>query len=89
MAARRCPTRSPFLMRAPDRLRLATRVVEKINKGDRMLALAWVGNGYAVIAVHDWVAMLRNKRATHEDLVAIYAPPITVEQVLDDLRAHG
>jgi hypothetical protein len=76
-------------MRAPDRLRLATRVVEKINKGDRMLALAWVSNGYAVLAVHDWVAMLRNGRATHEDLVAIYAPPITVEQVLGDLRAHG
>ena len=75
-------------MRAPDRLRLATRVVEKINRGDRMLALAWV-SGYAVISVHDWVAMLRNKRATHEDLVAIYSPPITVEQVLDDLRAHG
>ena len=76
-------------MRAPDRLRLATRVVEKINRSDRMLALAWVSNGYAVIAVHDWVAMLQNGRATHEDLVAIYAPPITVEQVLEDLRAHG
>ena len=76
-------------MRAPDRLRLATRVVEKINCSDRMLALAWVGSGYAVIAVHDWVAMLRNGRATHEDLVAIYAPTITLDQVLDDLRAHG
>jgi hypothetical protein len=54
-----------------------------------MLALAWVSNGYAVIAVHDWVAMLANKRATHEDLVAIYAPPINLDQVLDDLRAHG
>ncbi len=76
-------------MRAPDRLRLATRVVEKINSGDRMLALAWVSNGYAVLAVHDWVAMLANKRATHEDLVAIYAPPINLDQVMDDLRAHG
>ena len=76
-------------MRAPDRLRLAARVVEKINKGDRMLALVGVSNSSAVIAVHDWVSMLRNKRATHEDLVAIYSPPITVEQVMDDLRAHG
>lgn len=76
-------------MRAPDRLKLASRVVEKINGGDRMLALAWVSNGYAVIAVHDWVAMLRNGRATHEDLVAMYAPPITLDQVLGDLRAHG
>lgn len=76
-------------MRAPDRLKLATRVVEKINRSDRMLALAWVSNGYAVIAVHDWVAMLTNKRATHEDLVAIYAPPINLDQVLDDLRKHG
>jgi hypothetical protein len=76
-------------MRAPDRLKLASRVVEKVNKGDRMLALVWVSNGYAVLAVHDWVAMLANKRATPEDLVAIYAPPITLDQVLDDLRAHG
>ena len=76
-------------MRAPDRLKLASRVVEKINGGDRMLALAWVSNGYAIIAVHDWVAMLRNGRATHEDLVAMYAPPITLDQVLGDLRAHG
>ena len=76
-------------MRAPDRLRLATRVVEKINGGNRMLALVWVSNGYAVLAVHDWVAMLRNGRVTHEDLVAIYAPPINLDQVLDDLRAHG
>jgi len=76
-------------VRAPERLKLATRVVEKVNKGDRMLALAWVSNGYAVIAVHDWVAMLRNGRATHEDLVAMYAPPITLDQVLGDLRAHG
>ncbi len=75
-------------MRAPDRLRLAIRVVEKINKGDRMLALAWVGSGYAVITVEDWSAMLANKRATPEDLVAIYAPTITVEQVLGDLRAN-
>ncbi|MEI7516713.1 MAG: hypothetical protein WCK81_15105 [Betaproteobacteria bacterium] len=63
-------------------------MVEKINKSDRMLALAWVGAGYAVITVEDWAAMLANKRATHEDLVAIYAPPITLDQVLDDLRAH-
>jgi len=76
-------------VRAPDRLKLASRVVEKINGGDRMLALAWVSNGYAIIAVHDWVAMLRNGRATHEDLVAMYAPPITLDQVLGDLRAHG
>ena len=76
-------------MRAPDRLRLATRVVEKINKGDRMLALVWVSNGYAVLAVHDWVAMLINKRATPEDLVAIYAPPINLDQVMDDLRKRG
>ena len=76
-------------MRAPDRLKLASRVVEKINGGDRMLALAWVSNGYAIIAVHDWVAMLRNGRATHEDLVAMYAPPITLDQVLGHLRAHG
>lgn len=52
-----------------------------------MLALAWVGSGYAVITVEDWAAMLANKRATPEDLVAIYAPTITVEQVLGDLRA--
>ena len=53
-----------------------------------MLALAWVGNSYTLLTVPDWSAVLANKRATHEDLVAIYAPGITAEHVLDDLRAH-
>jgi hypothetical protein len=53
-----------------------------------MLALAWIGHSYALLTVEDWAAMLANKRATHEDLVAIYAPSITPDNVLDDLRAH-
>jgi hypothetical protein len=69
-------------------MRLANRVAEKVNCGDKMLALAWVGNNYTLLTVPDWSAVLANKRATHEDLVAIYAPGITAEQVLDDLRAH-
>jgi len=69
-------------------MRLANRVSEKVNRGDKMLALAWVGNSYTLLTVPDWSAMLSNRRATHEDLVAIYAPGITSDNVLDDLRAH-
>jgi hypothetical protein len=71
-----------------EKMRLASRVAEKVNRGDKMLALAWVGKSYTLLTVEDWAAVLANKRATHEDLVAIYAPGITAEQVLDDLRAH-
>jgi hypothetical protein len=76
-------------MRKPEKLRLAERVVAKVNKADRMLALVWIVQSYALIELHDWASMLANKRATYEDLVAIYAPGITPEQVLADLRvAH-
>jgi hypothetical protein len=69
-------------------MRLANRVAEKVNSSNKMLALAWIGHSYALLTVEDWSAVLANKRATHEDLCAIYAPGITAEQVLDDLRAH-
>lgn len=75
-------------MRKPEKVQLAARVAEKINRGNRMLALAWVGSGYAVLTLEDWSAMLTNKRATYEDLVAIYSPPVTADQVLDDLRGR-
>jgi len=75
-------------VRLTEKMRLANRVAEKVNRGDKMLALAWVGNSYTLLTVPDWSAVLANKRATHEDLCAIYAPGITAKQVLDDLRAH-
>lgn len=76
------------MTRLSERLRLANRVAEKVNRSNKMLALAWIGHSYALLTVEDWAAMLANKRATHEDLVAIYAPSITPDNVLDDLRAH-
>ena len=75
-------------MKAPALLKVAMRVVEKVNGGNSMLALVWTNNGYLLLTVEDWSHMLANKRARHEDLAAIYAPTITVEQVLDDIRAH-
>jgi len=75
-------------VRLTEKMRLANRVAEKVNRGDKMLALAWIGHSYALLTVEDWAAMLANKRATHEDLVAIYAPGVTPDNVLDGLRAH-
>lgn len=75
-------------MRLTEKMRLASRVAEKVNRSNKMLALAWIGHSYALLTVEDWAAMLANKRATHEDLLAIYAPGVTPDNVLDGLRAH-